>query len=212
MTTRVLISLLLVVAATLKVAATDRFFIEDFALVPGQTTQVNILLENELQYTAFQADLYLPDGVTAEEGSFALTSRKASDHTLSTSILPNGAIRLMSYSMRVNPYRDNSGALVTFQVTASESIDMPATVSLRNILFTSIAGSETGFNSTQCTISLVGDVNGDGQVNIADVTTLIDQLLNGNSTHNPAADCNRNGEVNIADVTVLIDYLLSGNW
>ena len=60
--------------------------------------------------------------------------------------------------------------------------------------------------------SLRGDVNGDGSVNIADVTALIDLLLGGSTISNPVADCNLDGTVNIADVTALIDYLLSGTW
>ena len=59
---------------------------------------------------------------------------------------------------------------------------------------------------------LRGDVNGDGSVNISDVTTLIDLLLGGGSISNPAADCNQDSSVNISDVTALIDYLLSGHW
>ena len=55
-----------------------------------------------------------------------------------------------------------------------------------------------------------GDVNGDGSVNIADVTALIDILLNGSAA--PAeADVDDNSAVNIADVTALIDILLNGN-
>ena len=55
----------------------------------------------------------------------------------------------------------------------------------------------------------VGDVNGDGAVNIADVTSLIDYLLgNGASINVDAADVNGDGAVNIADVTALIDNLL----
>jgi surface protein len=57
-----------------------------------------------------------------------------------------------------------------------------------------------------------GDVNGDGSVNISDVTALIDLLLGGGTISNPAADCNQDGIVNISDVTVLIDYVLSGHW
>ena len=59
-----------------------------------------------------------------------------------------------------------------------------------------------------------GDVNGDGSVNISDVTVLIDYLLNGNTSgvNISAADCNQDGSVNIGDVTVLIDYLLKGTW
>ena len=57
----------------------------------------------------------------------------------------------------------------------------------------------------------VGDVNGDGTVNIADVTALIDYLLDSSASVNvDAADVNGDGAVNIADVTALIDKLLGG--
>ena len=59
---------------------------------------------------------------------------------------------------------------------------------------------------------LRGDVNGDNDVNISDVTALIDLLLGGGTISNSEADCNQDGHVSISDVTVLIDYLLSGNW
>jgi len=58
---------------------------------------------------------------------------------------------------------------------------------------------------------LRGDVNKDGTVAIADVTTLIDMLLSG-AEMIPEADCNLDGAMAIADVTCLIDYLLSGEW
>ena len=58
---------------------------------------------------------------------------------------------------------------------------------------------------------LRGDVNKDTEVNIADVTALIDMLLN-DADMIPEADCNKDTEMNIADVTALIDFLLSGQW
>ena len=64
------------------------------------------------------------------------------------------------------------------------------------------------------TTSTRGDVNGDGSINIADVTALISLVLKGDtdpSVH-PAADCNLDGSINIADVTVLINRVLSGHW
>ena len=65
---------------------------------------------------------------------------------------------------------------------------------------------------TEKNAGLRGDVNGDGSVNISDVTALTDQLLGGGTISNPAADCNQDGDVDIADVTALIDYLLSDYW
>ncbi len=56
---------------------------------------------------------------------------------------------------------------------------------------------------------LKGDVNGDGEVNIADVNALIDVILtSGEGESNEAADVNRDGEVNIADINAVIDIIL----
>ena len=61
--------------------------------------------------------------------------------------------------------------------------------------------------------SIPGDADGDGDVNISDVTALIDYLLTGNTSgiDLDGADVNQDGKVNISDVTDLIDYLLKGN-
>ena len=55
-----------------------------------------------------------------------------------------------------------------------------------------------------------GDVDGNGKVNIDDVTALIDILLKGSEAP-AAADVDGDGKVNIDDVTALIDLLLRGN-
>ena len=59
-----------------------------------------------------------------------------------------------------------------------------------------------------------GDVNGNNEVTIADVSALIDYLLTGDTIgiNLAAADCNGIDGVTIADVSALIDYLLTGNW
>lgn len=59
---------------------------------------------------------------------------------------------------------------------------------------------------------LIGDVNGDGEVSVADVTRLIDYILG----HEEAivslevADVNDDGEVSVADVTRIIDLIIKG--
>ena len=50
-----------------------------------------------------------------------------------------------------------------------------------------------------------GDVNGDDEVNIADINAVIDVILGGD---NAAADVNGDGEVNIADVNAVADVIL----
>jgi hypothetical protein len=56
-------------------------------------------------------------------------------------------------------------------------------------------------------VHLDGDVNGDGEVNIADVNALIDAILNDDPIER--ADVNHDGEVNIADINTVIDIILS---
>ena len=53
---------------------------------------------------------------------------------------------------------------------------------------------------------LAGDVNGDEEVNIADVNALIDMILSGNIS--PVGDVDKDNEVGISDVNALIDIIL----
>ena len=53
---------------------------------------------------------------------------------------------------------------------------------------------------------IAGDVNGDGEVTIADVNAVIDMILAGNQGKN--GDVNGDGEVGIADANAVIDIIL----
>lgn len=79
-------------------------------------------------------------------------------------------------------------------------------------------GGTTGYVVFQKTVDFIvgyepGDVNGDGWINISDLTLLTDYLI-GSATLNQyqldAADVNRDGEVNISDAICLTD-ILSGS-
>ena len=70
-----------------------------------------------------------------------------------------------------------------------------------------IPGMELVYAATPQTEPTPGDVNGDGEVNIADVNFIIDLILTGNM--NPQGDVNGDTEVNIADVNAVIDIILN---
>lgn len=200
---------------TMCAAATQRFYIEDFSIRAGETATVAILLDNEMEYTAFQADMYLPEGLTAVDGTFALTSRKTRTHNLSAVSQQDGAIRLMSYSLQVLPFVGNSGALVTFDLAASEDF-AGGNIELRGILFTTVMGVEVPFANEVCTVGLRpailrGDVDEDGVISIADVASLIDYILGAevDPFNWDNADVDADGEISIADVATLIDMVLS---
>ena len=67
---------------------------------------VSILLDNALDYTAFQLDLSLPEGMTAS--NFRLTDR-AGSHTLGTAISDDGSLRVLCYSPELRSFTGNGG-------------------------------------------------------------------------------------------------------
>lgn len=79
---------------------------------------------------------------------------------------------------------------------------------------TIVVNSADGYAITDsCLVNVYterGDVNGDGFINIADVSAMIDYLLGDDITaiNRINADSNASGDVTIADVSMLIDYLL----
>lgn len=58
--------------------------------------------------------------------------------------------------------------------------------------------------------TVTGDANNDGEVNIADINTIIDIILGGNVSDDilASADVNNDGEVNISDISLVIDVIL----
>lgn len=59
--------------------------------------------------------------------------------------------------------------------------------------------------------ALIGDINGDDAVDVADVVALIDIVLNGSSGYDlTMIDLNHDNQVDVADVTALIGIVLNG--
>ena len=51
-----------------------------------------------------------------------------------------------------------------------------------------------------------GDINGDGNVDVSDVTTLVGYILDGETPQN--CDLDGDGSVNVTDVTTLVNLIL----
>lgn len=93
-------------------------------------------------------------------------------------------------------------------------ISRPLGNSLKDIYVTNT--NKRKFGEYDEPTSVRGDVNKDGDVDINDVTRLIDIVLGQTVEHDPvAADCNiegGNGSIDINDVTALISRVLLGTW
>ena len=69
-----------------------------------------------------------------------------------------------------------------------------------------IPGMEMVYGSMPANESLKGDVNGDGEVNIADINAILDVIMKGG--FDARSDVNHDNEVNIVDVNAVIDVII----
>jgi len=58
--------------------------------------------------------------------------------------------------------------------------------------------------------TLKGDVNGDGAVNVSDITALYNYILNGEQSFMSTSDVNADGAINSSDVTAVYNMILNG--
>ena len=146
---------------------------------------------------------------------------------VSEQVLTQGETALIDLLSAVSD-ADNMAALAVTTATSTDELVVRASVRGTNLYLEAVAYGRTTVSLTtdsngklatttfQVTVtrgSILGDVDMDGELTIADVTSLIDMILGSVLTcYDPvAADVDRDGTITIADVTSLIDLILRGN-
>ena len=119
--------------------------VSDFDLKAGETKTIEIELVNTNAYAQAQFVITLPEGVTIpkvlndddeEVFDIQLTSRKKSDHTVTSSDKGSGSYGVVIVSVSNKTFRGNDGALVTFAVKAADNLaEGELTGKISDILF-----------------------------------------------------------------------------
>ena len=108
------------------------FQMPDFTTLHGDTLVIPVSMENTDEITAFQTDLYLPEGFElVEDGNdylVELSNRKGRDHVIMANEMPDGAIRVLSYSPTLKTFSGNDGELFYLTVKVPEDADGNYTV------------------------------------------------------------------------------------
>ena len=197
----------------------DKIVIPPLKIEPGTTQQLAIQLINNEEYTAFQAEIFFPEGITPvmTDGkcNVTLSSRKA-DHTISSNIISSGALKVVCLSMMNNEsLKGNSGDLFYIDITSDATFEGPATIDVKGILFTQTKDrKEIAFADASGVVDthlVWGDVNSDGVVDVGDAVSMINYIMgNPSESFNPLlADLNDDGEVDIFDVILDINLMLN---
>ncbi len=115
------------------------------------------------------------------------------DFTMPTSLAKG------TYKLR--PVYSKTGTSISQAQPMHMKFDQPQFVTVQN--------NATGaYNEILLSARVLGDVNGDGKVNVTDVTTLVNMILRVIPTDTVNADIDGNGQINVSDVTALINLIL----
>ncbi|MBO5703797.1 MAG: InlB B-repeat-containing protein, partial [Bacteroidaceae bacterium] len=150
--------ILTLIGLLFNVFITTSLWAEDHVgVVVGTTSNANewkidVSLENleSSNYTAFQMDLVLPDGVRVQENTIEASSRLA-HHTLTTKLQDDGTLRLAAYSLNNTAITGNTSSLVSLLVTLDNATQSGTFLArLTNVRFSKRNGVETTFPDASC--------------------------------------------------------------
>ena len=152
-----IVSMLMVLGVS---AASDKLSVGNYAVTSGETLQMAVSLTNETVLSAFQCDVYLPDGISLainEDGDLDVTlnaGRVTSSHTVTAIPQTDGTIRIAAYSTSSKSFKGNDGELFYLNLNTDAEVEGEKTVSLRNIIFSTSAAQEVLLEDVVSTVQM----------------------------------------------------------
>ncbi|MBR5673147.1 MAG: leucine-rich repeat protein [Muribaculaceae bacterium] len=198
------------------------FSMPDYTTFHGETLVIPVSMENVDEITAFQTDLYLPNGFEllkdGDDYMVTLSDRKGRDHVIMTNDAPDGAVRILSYSPTLKTFKNNEGELFYITVKVPDDADGNYRIEFNNTILTTIDEDEVhalnAFNNIKVFAYIMGDVDASGEITVADVVQTARYILN----YNPepfifdAADINGDGKITITDVVKIAHLVLDQDY
>ncbi len=115
------------------VSTEDELSIADIKIEPGKTCELELKLNNTLNYTALQCDLHLPKGMEIVPGSM-VTTQRTNAHQFAPHTNPQATTRVLCYSSATSEIEAGDGSIMRLKVTANDNLDMRSTVIIDNIV------------------------------------------------------------------------------
>ncbi len=132
------------------VSGDDMLTVEPVTMSAGESQQVGIVLKNPSnQYTAFQFDLVLPDGISIAKNAkgklvASLNEDRIDDHTLTVTDVGGNTYRFLTFSMTNAEFSGTDGTLVyvTLQA-ASDAVVGAKTATIKSQVMTQMSGKQS---------------------------------------------------------------------
>lgn len=198
---------------------TDAIYITPFTAHNGGTVEIEINLKNAQAATAYIFDLELPEGITVATNSSGkyvdVQSNRHVDHSPKINYRGNNIYSLSTLSLGSENLTGNDGTIR--KLTLQIDDNMPEgtyAVSIKKASYAKLNGALVKLQNTTSSVKvedyILGDVNGNGQVDIGDAVSVVNYLV-GKESHNfveKAADTNKNGQVDIGDAVSIVNFLV----
>lgn len=141
--------------------------------VGNENRSINIALTNNIEVTAFQFDIKLPDGISINDyvneddesvPDIRLTGRKDASHKLSCNQRENGEYTVVVLSMKNKPFSGSDGDILTLDVNVPLTTSGKQTLTMSNIHIVPLVNGTPGVRIDQAdvvhTLEIVNDGSG----------------------------------------------------
>ncbi|MBR5846586.1 MAG: leucine-rich repeat protein [Bacteroidaceae bacterium] len=208
----------------------NRLFVLGDTINKGESAKLAISLSNDIEnFTAYQFDLIVPLSFTIEtdvdgiykvikgnryDESHAIIIEKLADHQYAEV----NTYRVVCISSQNAPIKGTEGNLLEVLLHAHENSEVgDYDAELANIIFTQTNGQENellqvkfDITVTLPTIITYGDTNGDGIINVSDIVSVINYIMEQpeGAFNKEAADVNQDGDINVSDVVEMINLIM----
>lgn len=205
----------------------NAIYINDVYVMRGMQTSISVNMKNLVSPTGFQFDLTLPKGLEIAKdanGKYLInlsTKRTTSQNTdlFEYSQLNENTIRVICNSSTNKVFTGNDGEVATIQLISDPTVLCGNySLALKNVEVAEANGTPHpvyGKINSNVRVCLKGDVNNDGDVDVADVTELVRYVINdwNNPYINVVGDSDGDGTVDVMDITLLVRAILNnGKW
>ena len=179
----------------------------------GEGKGLPVYLKSSQNIVGLQFDVALPDGI--DFNGISLYGYNTRTHSVSYNELEDGTWRCVVVSQD-NDILSTEDEVLYLNIYANDWMEYGSygSVLMNAVLTTSdkqtLRPEARSFVLTVTEPYTMGDVNGDGYINVTDVVLIIDEILqrHPNNFIAEAADVNFDGDINVTDVVIVIDAIL----
>lgn len=202
-------------------ALDNAIYAEATTALKGSEGMLTICLKNSQATNAYSFDLILPEGVTLgtyESGKYQYSlSERHNGHSASVNYNnETGVYSFAVLSLQSKEVKGSEGAIWTLKLNVADDVSSGEYVlKVQNAKYSLTSGAakvSMANTTTKLTIEdyKKGDVNGDGDIDIADAVCIVNRVV-GKETPafvDAAADVNGDGEADIADAVRIVNLVV----